>query len=78
VDGLALQAMTYDHRDDVFEVAGARGGARLPSVLRHMVNHPARIEVDSHTLLPPMTIAVDGQDGGRIVITIEREPELTS
>jgi hypothetical protein len=77
-DSLALQALTYDHRDDVFEVAAARGGPRPPSVLRHLVDHPARIEVDSYTLLAPMTIAVDGQDGGRTVISIEREPEPAS
>src|SRR5947209_5048305 len=59
---LALQAVAYDRRDDVFEVAAARGGPRLPSVLRHMVDHPARIAVDSWTLLAPMTIAVDGRD----------------
>jgi hypothetical protein len=28
-------------------------------------------------MLAPMTIAVDGRDGVRTVITIEREPELT-
>jgi hypothetical protein len=75
---LALQAVTYDSRQDVFEVAAARGGQRPPRVLRHLVDHPARIEVDSYTLLAPMTISVEGRDGGRTVITIEREPELAS
>ena len=62
---LALQAVAYDRRDDVFEVAVARGGPNLPSVLRHMVDHPERIVVDSWTLLAPMTIFVDGRDGVR-------------
>jgi hypothetical protein len=74
---LALHTLTYDRRGDVFEVAAAHGGAHLPSVVRHMVDHPARIAVDSHTLLAPMRIAVDGHDGVRTVITIEREPEFT-
>jgi hypothetical protein len=73
---LALRALTYDRHDGVFEVAAARGGPHLPGMLRHMVDHPARIEVDSRTMLAPMTIAVDGQDGVRTVITIEREPEI--
>jgi Family of unknown function (DUF5335) len=77
-DSLSLQAVTYDSRKDVFEVAAARGGPPPTRVLRHLVDHPARIEVDSYTLLAPMTISVDGQDGGRTVITIEREPELAS
>ncbi len=80
---LALQALTYDHRDDVFEVAAARGGVGgaggtgSPSTLRHLVDHPARIEVDSPVLLAPMTIAVDGSDGVRTVIRIAREPEYS-
>jgi Family of unknown function (DUF5335) len=74
---MALLAVGYDRRDDVFEIAVARGGAHLPGVLRHLVDHPRRIEADSHTLLAPMTIAVDGRDGLRTVITIESEPEFT-
>jgi hypothetical protein len=74
---LALQALAYDRRDDVFEVAAARGTPHLPAVLRHLVDHPARIAVDSHTMLAPMSIAVDDRDGVRTVITIEREPEFT-
>ena len=70
-------ALGYDQRGDVFEIAVARGGAHLPSVLRHLVDHPRRIQGDSHTLLAPMTIAVDGQVGLRTVITIESEPEFT-
>jgi hypothetical protein len=46
---LALQALVYDRRDDLFEIAAARGGPHLPSVLRHLVDHPARIAVNSHT-----------------------------
>ena len=73
---LALQAVAYDRRDDVFEVAVARGGPNLPSVLRHMVDHPERIVVDSWTLLAPMTILVDGRDGVRTVVKISAQPEF--
>ncbi len=76
VTSLALQAITYDQRDDVFVVSAARGGPRLPSVLRHLVDHPERIIVDSHTLLAPMMIAVDGGDGVRTEIRIQRPPEF--
>ncbi len=74
---LALQTLGYDDRHDVFEIAVARGDGHVPSVLHRLVDHPRRIETDSHTLLAPMTIAVDGQDGLRIVITIDSEPEFT-
>jgi len=73
---LALHALTYDRRDDVFEVAVAQGGPHLPSVLRHMVDHPARVAVDNHTMLAPMTIAVDGPDGVRTMIRIEHDPDV--
>ena len=75
---LALQLLTYDRRDDVFEVSAARGGPHLPSVVRHLVDHPRRIAVDSHTMLAPMTIAVDGVDGARTVIRVGRDAEISS
>jgi hypothetical protein len=70
---LALQTLTYDRRKDVFEVAAALGGPRLPSVLRHLVDHPTRIEVDSWTSLAPSTIAIEGGDGVRTVVRVWRE-----
>jgi hypothetical protein len=70
---LALHAVAYDRGDDVFKVAAVRSDADVPSMLRHMVDHPARIEVDSDTMLPPMTIAVEGQNGIRTVISIARD-----
>jgi hypothetical protein len=74
---MALQAVGYDRRGDVFEVAAARGGPRLPATVRHMVDHPERIVVDSWTLLAPMTISVDGRDGVRTVIRIAPEPDFS-
>lgn len=72
---LTLQTLTYDRRDDVFEVAAARGGSHLPSVVRHLVSHPRRMAVDSRTMLAPMTISVEGADGESTVISIEHDPE---
>lgn len=71
---LALHALTYDHQDDVFEVAVAREGPHHRGVLRHLVDRPARVAVDNHTMLAPMTIAVDGRDGMRTTIRIEDDP----
>ena len=68
---VALQVLTYDGRDDVFEVAVARSEPNLPRVLRHLVDHPSRVAVDNETMLAPMTIAVDGPDGVRTTIRIE-------
>jgi Family of unknown function (DUF5335) len=71
-DHLALQALSYDRRDDVFEVAGARGTAHLPSVVRHLVDHPERIAVDSPASVVPTRIIVDDRDGVRTVVRITR------
>jgi hypothetical protein len=76
---LALHALAYDRRDDVFEVAATKASPspQVPSVVRRLVDQPERVVVDSRTLLAPMTIAVDGRDGVRTVIKIEREADLT-
>jgi Family of unknown function (DUF5335) len=42
---LSLLALSYDPRDDASEVAAACGGPRLPSVLRHLVDHPACLQI---------------------------------
>jgi Family of unknown function (DUF5335) len=73
---LALLALAYDHRDDVFEVAAARAGPHLPSTLRHLVDHPEHVFVDSQVMLAPLTIAVDGRDGVRTVISIGSDAEF--
>ena len=57
-------------------VRGRVRGSHLPSVLRHLVDHPAGIAVDNHTLLAPLTIVVDGRDGERTVIAIQAEGEF--
>lgn len=77
VDRLALQLLTYDRRDDVFEVAAAHGGPHLPGAVRHLVEHPTRIVVDSSMMLAPMTIAVDDREGVRTVVRIERPADFS-
>lgn len=59
-------------------VAAARGGPRLPSVLRHMVHRPLRVTIDGHLSLSPLTISVEGADGTRTVIRIGRDPDISS
>jgi Family of unknown function (DUF5335) len=73
---LALLTLAYDRRRDVFEVAAGRGGPHLPTTLRHLVDHPEHVYVDSPAMLAPLTIAVDGRDGVRTVIRIEDQPDF--
>jgi hypothetical protein len=74
---LALQALCYDRRDDIFEVAAARGSAHLPSVVRHVVDHPERIAVDSPNGMAPTTITVDDREGIRTVVSISRPADFS-
>jgi hypothetical protein len=67
---LALQALIYDRRTDVFEVAAARGAVPVRSVLRHMISNPTRITVDSPPGLAPMTIAIEDRDGVRTIVRL--------
>lgn len=66
---VALQALTYDAREDVFEAAVARGGSPVRSVLRRMITHPERIIIDGPPDMPPTRITVDA-DGVRTVIRV--------
>ena len=70
---MPLLALAYDQRDDVFEVAAANGGPHLPAVLRHMVDHPVRIEVDSPAADNPTMISVTAEDGARTTVRIVPE-----
>ena len=69
---MVLEGLCYDRRNDVFEVAAAQGGPHVPSVLRHRVDHPTRIAVDSPTSLAPTLIEIDDAEGSRTVVTIGR------
>ncbi len=74
---MALQALAFDQRDEVFEVSVARGGPHLPTVLRHLVDHPARIEVDGPVAITPRFLAVLGEAGVRTVVRISPEGEFS-
>ncbi|HUO72494.1 MAG TPA: DUF5335 family protein [Solirubrobacteraceae bacterium] len=77
VSRMALLALAYDRRGDVFEVSAARGGPHTPSVLRHLIDRPARVSVDSQTILAPRMIAVDGSDNVRTIIRIAAEGAIS-
>lgn len=70
---LDLRVLSYDARDDVFEVAVARRSRHLP-LLHHLVDKPERVTVDSYTMLAPLTITVYRRDGVRTLIRIEGDP----
>lgn len=68
--GLLLRALTYDARDDVIEVAVVRPRPGGEDVLRHMVDHPTRLLVDSREGILPRAIAVDDTAGTRTLVQV--------
>jgi hypothetical protein len=76
-DRLALQNLLYDRDEDVFLLAAARGGERTPSVVRHLVDQPRRVAVDTEAMLAPLTLSVDGGDGARTIIRVAREADIS-
>jgi hypothetical protein len=71
---LDLHALSYDRRDDMFEVAVARRRSGHLAVLHHLVGKPERVTVDNWTMLAPLTITVYRRDGVRTLIRIEGDP----
>lgn len=69
IDGLALQFMAYDDRNDLFEVAG-RLQVPVPETFHHTFPAPRRVTVDTSS--PGCTrLEVESADGARIEIRLE-------
>jgi hypothetical protein len=69
VEKLPLAYLAFDPKDDVVIVAvGGRDG-RFPAVLRHLVEHPGEIAVDSFGDGLVAVDIVDGE-GGHTIVTI--------
>ena len=67
---LPLSSIGFDPKDDVVIVAvGGRDG-RFPVVLRHMVENPQRIVVDSHADDGRVALDVVDGDGDHTIVTI--------
>jgi phage repressor protein C with HTH and peptisase S24 domain len=76
VERLPLQAISYDPRDDVLEVAVGGRGVRYPIVLRHFISNPKTISVEENGEPDPAAIEVTDPSGVRTLITLFEEPEL--
>lgn len=69
---MPLQALGYDPRDRVLEIAVGGSTAGDPIVLRHLVSTPQRIQVRTGDDLAPSAIVVDGADGTRTLVRLSR------
>jgi hypothetical protein len=59
VERLPVQAISYDPRDDVLEVAVGGRGTRYPVVLRHFISSPTTISVEELEGRPNAILVTD-------------------
>jgi Family of unknown function (DUF5335) len=71
VEKLPLAYLAFDPKDDVVIVAVGGRDSRFPAVLRHLVEHPREIAVDSFGDGLVAVDIVDGE-GGHTIVTIHR------
>lgn len=75
---LVLEGLNYDLRDDTFEIVAFHPGPTSRAVLRHMIEHPARINVDSPTGILPTAIDIESREGIRTLVRLHGAPALSS
>jgi hypothetical protein len=73
---MSLQAISYDPRDDVLEVAVGGRGVRYPIVLRHFISNPKTISVEETGEPDPAAIEVTDPSGVRTLIRLFEAPAL--
>jgi hypothetical protein len=61
----------------VIEVAVARPRPGGEDVLRHLVDHPSRLLVDSQEGILPRAIAVDDGEGNRTLLQVVDQPPFS-
>ena len=70
IERLPVQAISYDPRDDVLEVAVGGRGTRYPVVLRHFISNPTAISVEESPEGRPSAILVTDPGGVRTLIRL--------
>ena len=75
IERLPAQAISYDPRDDVLEVAVGGRGTRYPVVLRHFISKPTAISVEESPEGTPNAILVTDPSGVRTLIRLF-QPEM--
>jgi hypothetical protein len=73
---MPLQALSYDPKDDVLEIALGGRGLRYPVVLRHFISSPHTISVEESGSITPTAILVTDGGGVRTLIRLFEPAEL--
>jgi hypothetical protein len=73
-EGLLLNGITYDDRDDVLVIGLSPGGPA--ESLEHLVSSPQRIRVESSDGILPSTIEVEDAEGQQTLVRLQPAPAL--
>jgi hypothetical protein len=69
---MALVSLAYDPKDNVVIVSLGEGGADADPVLRHIVEDPQEVLVDSVPPELPLTAEIVGGDGATTIVSVQR------
>jgi Family of unknown function (DUF5335) len=70
VERLPLQAIGYDPKDNVLEVAVGGRGVRYPVLLRHFISDPQTVGIEEASPLTPTAILVTDASEVRTLIRL--------
>jgi hypothetical protein len=76
VERLPLQAIGYDPKDNVLEIAVGGRGVRYPVLLRHFISDPQVVSVEESGPLSPRAILVTDGSGVKTLIRLFEAPTL--
>jgi len=76
VQQLPLQAIGYDPKDNMVEVAVGGRGVRYPVLLRHFISDPQTISIEESSPLRPAAILVTDAGGVRTLIRVSEAATL--
>lgn len=75
---LRLEGFSYDSHDDAVEISAFRQGPDSKAVLRHVIQRPNRINVESADGALPTAVEIVGADGIRTLVSLRGAPALAS
>jgi hypothetical protein len=70
IERLPVQAIGYDPKDNMLEVAVGGRGVRYPVLLRHFISDPQTVSVEEAGRLAPRAILVTDASGVRTLIRL--------
>jgi uncharacterized protein DUF5335 len=65
-----LESLAYDERGDAVSVIARRPSPTGFAMLRHVVDKPIAVDVDSPAGIVPRVVRIEGGDGARTIVTI--------